>query len=108
MKAIKYDGRIETRNDKNELHSFNDKPAIKYNDLTKEWYKEGKLHRLNGPAVDYIYGTKFWYKEGKRHRLDGPAREFENGDKEWYYENKQIGCSSIKEFLKIINLKAFW
>jgi len=85
MKTIKYDNRIETRNDKGELHSFNDKPAIEYSS-----------------------GSKRWYKDGKRHRLDGPAVEYNNGSKEWYYEGKNIKCESIKEFLKIINLKVFW
>jgi len=131
MKTIKYDDRIETLNDKGELHSFNDKPAVEYSTGTKKWYKDGKRHRLDGPAVEYNDGYKAWYKEGKRHRLDGPAiewnngykiwyeegklhrldgpaREYSNGNKSWHYEGKEIECNSIEEFLKIINLKAFW
>ena len=53
---------------------------------TKYWYKEGKLHRLDGPAVEYVNGDKHWYKEGKRHREDGPAIEYLNGTKKWYVE----------------------
>jgi len=84
MNMVKYDGRTETLNDKGELHSFN-----------------------NMPAVRYSYGAKYWCKEGKLHRLDGPAVEY-SGGKCWYYEGKLIKCSSTKEFLRIINLKAFW
>jgi len=85
MKTIKYNNRIETRNDEGKLHSFNDKFAIEYND-----------------------GTKYWYKEGKLHRLGGPAKEWNDGVKFWYYEGKEIKCNSTEEFFKIINLKAFW
>jgi len=108
MKTIKYNNKIEILNDKDELHSFNDKPAIRYKNETKCWYKEGKLHRLDGPAVEFGNGYKFWYKEGKCHRVDGPAREYSDGTKEWYYEGKYTECYSTKEFLRIINLKAFW
>jgi len=39
--------------------------------------------------------------------MDGPACEYDNY-KSWYHEGKRIECSSTKEFLRIINLKAFW
>jgi len=83
MKIKKY-YRVETSNDKDELHSFDDKPAIEHSDGTKEWYKEGKLHRLNGPAVEWDSTFKWWY-----------------------YEGEEIECNSTEEFLKIINLKTF-
>jgi len=137
MKTIKYYDRFETLNDKGEMHSFDDKPAVERVDGRKEWYKEGKRHRLNGPAIELInryktlFGYKMWYKEGKlhriggpavehsergklwceygkRHRIDGPARIYNDGIKIWYYEDKEIECSSTEEFLKIIKLKAFW
>jgi hypothetical protein len=60
-----------------------------YSNELKQWYKEGKLHRIDGPAVEYSNGTKIWYKEGKRHRENGPAREHSNGGKEWYKEGKR-------------------
>jgi len=108
MKTIKCDDRIETLNDKDELHSFNDNPAVDFNNGDKWWYKEGKLHRLDGPAIEFSDGEKWWYKDGKLHRLDGPAIEWLNGLRCWCYENKEIECSSTEEFLKIINLKTFW
>jgi len=130
MKTIKHDDRTETLNDKGELHSFNGEPAIEYNNGTKSWLKEGKYHRLDGPALECSNGSKWWYKEGEihrvcgpaiectyakwwykegnMHRLDGPAIVYGDGDKFWYYEGKEIECESTEEFLKIINLKAFW
>jgi len=39
--------------------------CIKDEDGNKRWYKEGKLHRLDGPAVEYANGTKRWYKNGE-------------------------------------------
>jgi len=108
MKTIRCGSWVETLNDKGELHSYNDKPALEFRNGTNYWYKEGKYHRLDGPAVEYSNGDKWWYKEGKRHRIDGPAIEWDNGSKKWYYEGKEIECNSTKEFLKIINLKSFW
>jgi len=130
MKTIKYDNKIETVNDKDELHSFDDKPAVEYSNGIKRWYKEGKCHRLDGPAFKYNDGYKSWYKDGKRHRIDGPAVEHNDGEKYWYkegkrhrldgpayiynkikywyYKGKHIDCNSTEEFLRIINLKAFW
>jgi hypothetical protein len=57
---------------------------VEWWDGAKKWYKEGKLHRLDGPAVEYSNGRKYWYKEGKRHREDGPAIEYSNGTREWW------------------------
>jgi hypothetical protein len=57
---------------------------VEYSNGDKEWFKEGKCHRLDGPAIEQSDGTKYWYLEGKRHREDGPAVEFSNGTKAWY------------------------
>jgi len=68
---------IETRNEKGELHSFDDNPAIEMAYGYKEWYKDGKLHRDNGPAsIDKLFDfsvTYSYYKEGRLHRFLGPA-----------------------------------
>jgi hypothetical protein len=39
-------------------------------------------------CVEGIDGAKEWYKEGKLHRLDGPALEYNNGSKSWYIEDE--------------------
>jgi hypothetical protein len=61
---------------------------VEYLDGSKEWYKEGKLHRLDGPAIESSSGEKHWYKEGNLHKIDGPAVEYPNGRKEWFKEGK--------------------
>lgn len=53
-------------------------------DGTKEWYHNGKRHRIDGPAIESANGDKSWWVNDKRHREDGPAVEYANGDKEWY------------------------
>lgn len=35
-----------------------------YDDGTKNWYHNGKLHREDGPAVEWAYGSKEWYLNG--------------------------------------------
>jgi hypothetical protein len=55
---------------------------------TKEWYLDGKLHRLDGPAIEHANGSKFWYFEGRLDRSDGPAVEHYDGSKYWYFEGE--------------------
>ena len=33
-----------------------------YSSGAEEWFKNGKLHRIDGPAVILTDGTEFWYK----------------------------------------------
>ena len=39
-------------------------------------------------------GSKYWYLNDKLHREDGPAIEYASGHKEWYLNGKQTskGC----------------
>jgi hypothetical protein len=55
-----------------------------YEDGTKFWYLNGKLHREDGPAIELANDNKFWYLNGKCHREDGPAIEYANGTKHWF------------------------
>jgi len=55
-----------------------------YEDGTKEWFLNGKLHRTDGPAIEYANGNKHWYLNDKLHREDGPAFEWASGYKEWW------------------------
>jgi len=57
---------------------------------TKEWYLNGKQHRVDGPAVEYANGTKSWYLNGKRHRVVGPAVERADGTKAWYLNGEEL------------------
>ena len=69
-----------------------------YDDGDKVWFKNNL--KFNG--------NKEWFYNGKLHRLDGPAIEDVDGYKEWYYEGKEIKCSSQEEFERIIKLRIFW
>jgi hypothetical protein len=61
-----------------------DSPAVEYVSGSKEYYKKGIRHRLNGPAIIFYTGTEEWWKNGLRHRLKGPALKYANGDEEWW------------------------
>lgn len=65
-------------------------PAVIWPDGSKQWYKEGKLHRDNDlPAIEWFIGTKEWYQNGLKHRTNGPAVELWNGCNMWYQHGKQ-------------------
>jgi hypothetical protein len=57
--------------------------------------------------------TRNWFLNGKRHRLKGPAVEWllDEGDEgihnTWYYNGEVIPCKSQEEFERILKLKAF-
>ena len=77
----------------------------------KRYYKNNLLHRDdNLPAIEYADGETQWYKEGKLHRLDGPAREWYRWIKykEWWVEGKYICNTTQEEFERLINLQLFW
>jgi hypothetical protein len=61
-----------------------DGPAVEYADGTKHWYLNGNLHREDGPAAEWADGTKLWHQHGKLHREDGPAIEYVDGTKHWF------------------------
>ena len=82
-----------------------DGPAVEYADGTKEWYKDDELHRLEGPAVEFTNGNKEWYKEDLLHRLDGPAVEYENGDKVYYLDG--VRCSYTEWYAIVNDLEKF-
>ena len=66
----------------------------------KEWFLNGKLHRVDGPAVEYADGSKRWYIDGKRHRIDGPAIEYANGTKCWYLDGNKLTEEQWKQAVK--------
>lgn len=46
------------------IHHIN-LPAIVWSDGTKEWYKNGVIHRDGGAAIEYSDGSKAWYYKGE-------------------------------------------
>ena len=59
----------------------------------KEWYKNGKLHRINGPAVEYKNGCKKWYKNGILYKECGPDIIFDRIQKKWFINKKLMEYS---------------
>ena len=51
---------------------------------TKQWYLNGKWHRMDGPAIEHADSSKEWFLNGERHRTDGPAVEDADGYKVWW------------------------
>lgn len=60
-----------------------DGPTVTLPDGTREWRREGRLHRVGGPAVELPDGGTEWWVDGKRHRVGGPALVHANGDEWW-------------------------
>ena len=56
------------------------------------YYKKGTniWHNPYGPAVIYINGNKEYYINGKCHRLDGPAAICSNGYEEYWINDKYL------------------
>ena len=73
-----------------------DGPAVEYTDGNNSWYLNGKLHRVDGPACEWADGKKDWYLNDELHRVDGPAVEWADGAKLWFLNGKQ--CKPIEVF----------
>jgi hypothetical protein len=81
-----------------------DGPAVEFADGAKSWWLYGKPHRVDGPAFEEVNGTKEWWLNGKYHREDGPSREYANGTKEWWVNDIRI---SKEEFTNKVKNKKF-
>ena len=65
-----------------------DGQAIVYANGDKFYYQNNMLHRENGPAIDSD-GSRYWYVNGERHRLDGPAVILPGGYKEYWIKGRK-------------------
>ncbi|RTK95519.1 MAG: hypothetical protein EKK64_06770 [Neisseriaceae bacterium] len=81
-----------TNQDEAILHSINGMPSVVFDNGTKEWYFDGKLHReKDKPAIEYSNGDKEYWFHGARHRWNGPAVIC--GDKQyWFHYGEFIRC----------------
>jgi hypothetical protein len=73
------------------------------NGRTEIWYKDDKLHRLDGPAEKYKNGIEAWWKEDRLHRLCGPAITDSNDYNDpttdcWYIEGTKYLIDDLKEW----------
>jgi len=57
---------------------------------SKNWYKNGELHRIDEPAIIHSDGKEEWFQNGKRHRDNGPAIFLPNGTEHWYQNGRRI------------------
>ena len=51
-------------------------------------------------VAEYSNGNKHWYKEGRLHRIDGPACEYSGGNKYWYIENYYYSPYNLHSLIK--------
>ena len=59
----------------------------------REWYKNGKLHRINGPAIEYKNGCKKWYRNGILYKECGPDIVYNRIKKKWFINKKIMDYS---------------
>ena len=106
-----YSMNIPVINWKRILHREDNLPAIEFEDLSKVYYVDGKLHRTDGPAIigknsKYLTISERYYVDGKLHRTDGPAEILcdDSGIKEYerYYIDGKLhrtdGPADIRYF----------
>ena len=80
---------------------------VEYTSKSKQYYQNGKRHRLNGPAVEYADGSCLWYVEGKRHRVEGPAADYKNGSKYYFVNDEMIfKWKTLEDYEKVYSRKA--
>lgn len=107
-----FSDRVETYNSKDELHSFDDEPAVFYtsgvNEGDKLWYKSGFKHRDNDlPALIRSNGCKTWYKHGLIHRDDDKPAQISPMGKSWY-KNGKLHREGDKHSTKFFDGSKYW
>jgi hypothetical protein len=72
----------------------------------REWRnKHGELHRKDDlPAIERANGDKEWWCDGKRHRILGPAIERADGSKAWWLDGKELTTEQIAERQMVIGI----
>ena len=73
----------------------------------KFYYNNNLLHRDGDlPAMEFGDGSKQWYRNGLRHRIDGPAIEYSNGKKRWFLFIKEYSECAYEKIMD--NLPLFY
>lgn len=99
MYSMRFDADTNLTLLNNQVHSFDDEPAVRYKDGVVCWCKHDKLHRDGDkPAVVYKSGSQEWWINGKLHRdNDLPAVVYvPNGMYEWWDQNGKLHRDSDK------------
>jgi hypothetical protein len=87
--VLEKDGRRVIYNEFGQTH-HETLPAVIYPDGSKEWRKNGKMHR-DGDLPAYVNkdGTMGWYRDGVLHREDDqPAFVKADGGRMWYVDGR--------------------
>jgi hypothetical protein len=87
------------------LHQTDDRPAIRWANGSKEWFRFGLFHR-DGDLPAYVGndGSKGWGQNGQVHRDEGPACVRSNGVESWY----QLGLLHRDDGPSITELDGTW
>ncbi len=84
MVTRKFDDCMRTYDENGKLHSFNDNPAVVWEDGDKEWFIHGVKGRENDRhAEEKFYGMKTWFIDGKPGRMSGKNNVEFNDRIEW-------------------------
>lgn len=84
-------------------------PAVEHADGTYEYWSSGKRHRADGAAVVYPNGDQGWYMDGRPHRTDGPAVVFSDGSGAWWICGEQMTESQFVDYVaKDAEIRAFF
>lgn len=67
------------------LHSFGDDPAVIHASGTKEYYREGKRHRIVGPAVIHANGDLEYWVDGQLSKYGEPAIDYDHRKEYWVH-----------------------
>jgi len=92
------------------LHSFDDEPALVWDDGAKYWYKDDKIHRDNNlPAVIYSGGDLKYYKNGKQYWIINNKEYYNYEEVIKKFKNNIPTLTNVNtNILKENNIDAIW
>jgi hypothetical protein len=61
---------------------MNEPECTIFSNGTKQWYLNGKLHRIDGPAIEYPNGVKYWFLNGINYSFEEYIIAAEWGDEQ--------------------------
>ena len=79
------------------LHSFDDEPAMIYDNGTKFWFKNGKKHRDNNlPALIWYNGDVVFYKNGKQYWIINNKKYYSYGEVIKKFKNNILDLPNVE------------
>ena len=72
----------------------------------QSWHYNGKLHRDGGPAIIRNDDFEMWYQHDKKHRLDGPAIVYKYNSNKWWINDQEI-TSEVQEWITENNIPSW-